>query len=236
MSREIDELREKMRRQFASNVDSVFSAVVTEVDEELFTCTVQRDESVDYYDVRLRGLVNSELQGLAFIPKLESVVLVCRIGTSNELFVVQFTEIDKICFTNNDLTLNLDTEYIDIAKGDNITIHVEESKIELVNGDTKITHEAETLTIDGKDLNINADQTTFNGGGNGAMVKIAELESNLDSLKTYVEAINSALPTAFSAIGASTAAVGANGATSYQGAMASQVILFEDMANDKIKH
>ncbi len=72
MSRELDDIRRKLRAVFGGNNDNVFSGVVTEVDEEEFTCTVQRDEQVDYFDVRLRSLVNSELQGLAFIPKVDS--------------------------------------------------------------------------------------------------------------------------------------------------------------------
>lgn len=103
MSKEIDEIRRKFQSIFSGDGDAVFPAVVTEVNEEEFTCTVKRDEQVDYFDVRLRGLVKAELQGFAFIPKLQSTVLVARIGRSNELFVCQFTEVDKVVFTDNDL-------------------------------------------------------------------------------------------------------------------------------------
>jgi hypothetical protein len=82
---------------------------------------------------------------------------------------------------------------------------------------------------------INAGGMVFNGGENGGMVKLQELQDNLDSLKQYVEAINSALPSAFSAVGAGTAANGATGATSYQGAMAGQTVHLKDMENEKIK-
>ena len=87
----MEELRRKFQERFGDGGDQVFQGVVTEVNEDEFTCTVKRDDQVDYFDVRLRGLVNTDLQGFAFIPRLQSTVLVCRIGKSNELFVCQFT-------------------------------------------------------------------------------------------------------------------------------------------------
>lgn len=116
MSKEIEEIRRKLRDKFSPDNDTVFPVVVTEVNEEDFTCTVMRDDQVNYFDVRLRGLVSSKLQGFAFIPKLESVVLVCRIGHSNELFICQFTEIDKIVFTKSDLSINIDSDVLEIVK------------------------------------------------------------------------------------------------------------------------
>jgi hypothetical protein len=96
--------------------------------------------------------------------------------------------------------------------------------------------DAVNITAGTTKVDINAGGVTFNGGELGGLVKLQELKDNLDSLKQYVEAINTALPTAFNAIGASTAANGATGATSYQGAMAGQAIQIKDMEDAKIKH
>lgn len=169
MSKEIDEIRRKFQSSFNGDGDAVFPAVVTEVNEEEFTCTVNRDEQVDYFDVRLRGLVKAELQGFAFIPKLESIVLVARIGKSNELFVCQFTEIDKVVFTDNDLELKIDLENIDIKKGEKITIHVDAEKLEVVNDKAKVTHEAEALTLlsDQATIKITTGGLTLKKGGSG---------------------------------------------------------------------
>jgi hypothetical protein len=48
--------------------------------------------------------------------------------------------------------------------------------------------------------------------------------------------MNNALPSAFNAIGASTAANGATGAASYQGAMAGKTVQLKDMEDKKILH
>ena len=169
MSKEIDEIRRKFQSIFSGDGDAVFPAVVTEVNEEEFTCTVKRDEQVDYFDVRLRGLVKAELQGFAFIPKLQSTVLVARIGRSNELFVCQFTEVDKVVFTDNDLELKIDLENIDIKKGEKITIHVDAEKLEVVNDKAKVTHEAEALTLlsDEATIKITTGGLTLKKGGSG---------------------------------------------------------------------
>ena len=147
MSKEMEELRRKFHERFGESGDQVFLGTVTEVNEDEFTCTVKRDDQVDYFDVRLRGLVKAELQGFAFIPRLQSTVLVCRIGKSNELFVCQFTEIDKMIFTDNDLEVKVDTENIDIKKGKKITIHVDAGKLEVTNDKVKALHEADKLTV-----------------------------------------------------------------------------------------
>ena len=143
----MEELRRKFHERFGESGDQVFLGTVTEVNEDEFTCTVKRDDQVDYFDVRLRGLVKAELQGFAFIPRLQSTVLVCRIGKSNELFVCQFTEIDKMIFTDNDLEVKVDTENIDIKKGKKITIHVDAGKLEVTNDKVKALHEADKLTV-----------------------------------------------------------------------------------------
>lgn len=90
--------------------------------------------------------------------------------------------------------------------------------------------------IDGVTLEVKKDLFEINGGENGGLVMIKELKENLDALKKFVMKIHSSLPSAFSAVGASTAANGANGATSYNGAMAGQAINFKDMENKKVKH
>jgi hypothetical protein len=91
------------------------------------------------------------------------------------------------------------------------------------------------IKVGGTTAVINAEGITFNGGGLGGLVKLQELKENLNNLKQYVEAMNSALPGAFSAIGASSAANGALGATNYQGAMAGKTVQLKDMENEKIK-
>ena len=80
------------------------------------------------------------------------------------------------------------------------------------------------------------DSVEFNGGDLGGLVKIEKLKKNLENLKSYVETMKSAVSSGLTGVGASTQANGANGASVFDGAMATQSIDFEDMEDTKIKH
>ena len=180
MSKEIDEIRRKLNGLMGDMAAHVIQGVVTEVNEEDFSCTVRVDDAVDYFDVRLRGLVDGGLKGFAFIPKCQSVVLVCPIGGSNELFVCQYTEIDKLIFTDSDLTLTIDTEKLELTRGD-VTITSDGSSTVIEAGDATTT-----VSTDGVELKTGSSTVTVTSGGvtlkkGGAGLK-KTLESMLDAL------------------------------------------------------
>lgn len=180
MSKEIDEIRRKFNEMMGDMVRNVIQGVVTEVNEDEFTCTVRVDDAVDYFDVRLRGLVDGALKGFAFIPKAQSVVLVCPIGGSNELFVCQYTEIDKLIFTDNNLKLTIDTEKLELER-DNVTITSDDSSTVIKAGDATAT-----VNTDGIELKIGSSTITVTSGGltlkkGGAGLK-KTLESMLDAI------------------------------------------------------
>ena len=180
MSKEIDEIRRKLNGMMGDMVRNVIQGVVTQVNEDEFTCTVRVDDAVDYFDVRLRGLVDGALKGFAFIPKAQSVVLVCPIGGSNELFVCQYTEIDKLIFTDNNLKLTIDTEKLELER-DNVTITSDGSSTVI-----KASDATATVNTDGIELKIGSSTITVTSGGltlkkGGAGLK-KTLESMLDAI------------------------------------------------------
>ena len=180
MSKEIDEIRRKLNGMMGDMVRNVIQGVVTEVNEDEFTCTVRVDDAVDYFDVRLRGLVDGALKGFAFIPKAQSVVLVCPIGGSNELFVCQYTEIDKLIFTDNNLKLTIDTEKLELER-DNVTITSDGSSTVI-----KASDATATVNTDGIELKNGSSTITVTSGGltlkkGGAGLK-KTLESMLDAI------------------------------------------------------
>ena len=180
MSKEIDEIRRKFNGMMGDMVRNVIQGVVTEVNEDEFTCTVRVDDAVDYFDVRLRGLVDGALKGFAFIPKAQSVVLVCPIGGSNELFVCQYTEIDKLIFTDNNLKLTIDTEKLELER-DNVTITSDDSSTVI-----KASDATATVNTDGIELKTGSSTITVTSGGltlkkGGAGLK-KTLESMLDAI------------------------------------------------------
>lgn len=197
MDKDIDEIR---RRLFAGNnaADTVFQAVVTKVDEKEFTCQVKRNGTVDYFDVRLRGVIDAGLQGVALIPKLQSTVLVCRIGSSNELFVCQFSEIEKVFFESGATEILLNPDTIEIAKGEKVTVTIAADGITVKTGETtlKAATGGLTLTRGGsglkKTLNnlLSAIQkltVTTGVGPSGPPINIADFIKVQTDLANYLE-------------------------------------------------
>ena len=95
------EAKNAVNRRFKQVGNQSFFACIKEVDSTLRTCTVTVDEVI-YEDVILYATIKKELKGFVFIPKIGSQVMVSRIGGSNELFVLMFSEIDNVLLTIDD--------------------------------------------------------------------------------------------------------------------------------------
>lgn len=147
----------------------VFPAVVKEVDEDLRTCTVRINDNVDFEDVRLYAVIDDSLSGFCLIPAIDSTVLVARIANGNDLYVVSFSEVDKVLGTMGDkMEISLsETEFAYTQKGDaadkNVTLKIADGKV----------------TVDAKEI-------VFNGGKNG-MVNIKDLTTKLNGLVSEIK-------------------------------------------------
>lgn len=202
------------RSLFAGGDQSIsFYARVKSVDPDKRVCVVTDHNGIDYDDVLLYAIENIDLKGFVFIPKVDSNVIVSRIGASNELFISLFSEVDKVLLTI----------------GDNVNVSIDDKELSYESGKTEII-------ATGDAVSIKAPEIAFNGGELGGLVKLEQLKQNLDSLKQMVEAIHSALPGAFTAIGAGAAANGPGGSTAYTTAMTGKTIILTDMENTKVKH
>ncbi|WP_297096370.1 hypothetical protein [uncultured Draconibacterium sp.] len=133
MSERTESIRKKLQEMFTGE-DQVFQATVKEVNEEEFTCTVIFDDELEYTDVRLRSVIDSEKQGFCFIPKQESLVQVGRIANSEQLFVALFSEVDKIILTTGNLELTVDADMIELKKGEKLSVLVTEEEL-TINAD-----------------------------------------------------------------------------------------------------
>ena len=85
-------------------------------------------------------------------------------------------------------------------------------------------------------IEVDTDKIIFNGGNNNGLVKIEELKRNLDTLKNYIMALQSAVSNGLASVGSGTAANGATGEEAFNFAMTGRSINFEDMENANITH
>ena len=97
MSGEADiiELRRRLSGIGRAPGGETFPATVRGVDGDRRTCTVEA-EDVTYDDVLLYAVADAGRRGFCFLPAVGSIVLVSRLGGSNELYVAMFSEVDEV--------------------------------------------------------------------------------------------------------------------------------------------
>ena len=116
MSERTEAIRKKILEMFSGN-DQVFPVTIKSVDEDEFTCTVLFDGELEYTDVRLRSIIDSDKQGFCFIPTVGSMVQVGRIADSEQLFVALFSEVDKVLMNSGSLEVIVDQSKVEVKKG-----------------------------------------------------------------------------------------------------------------------
>lgn len=88
----------------------------------------------------------------------------------------------------------------------------------------------------GSTIKMDKDCITINGGNLGGLVKMEQLNKNINSIKTYCEQLKGAVSAGLEAIGVGTAANGGTGKIRFEGDMSGASIVIEGMEDDKIKH
>ena len=223
----------------------VFPAVVSEVDETARTCKVKVNDNVEFEDVRLYAVVDDSLKGFCLIPAVDSMVLVGRIGNGNELYVVSFSEVDKVLGTIGDnVEIAIDKESLsykcdktEIAiEEESLSCKVDKTEIAVKSNDVQIKMDGVTFAVADKKVTIDADEIDLNGTNNSGVPKVKVIKGNLDAIKNYLTAMDAAIMAGLNGVGAGPTAAGSAGAGAYQGAMAGQEIVFQDMENAKVKH
>lgn len=160
-----------------------FIARVKSVNQEERSCVVAINDKVSYEDVRLFSVLNPELKGFFVIPKVDSLVMVSRIGNSNELFVGLFSEIDKIAGSIGEkLEVSFDEKGLQYMN-DKVKCTISDELVECVNDKV-------TLSIkDNKVSVVGADEITFNEGKNGGLCITPTLTQELEKNNEILQGI-----------------------------------------------
>ncbi|MCH5243413.1 MAG: hypothetical protein J1F29_00745 [Lentimicrobiaceae bacterium] len=207
----------------------VFPAQVTEVNEDMHTCTVLVNDNVELYDVRLYSVTDKDLKGFCLIPAKDSIVLVGRVANNNELFVCSFSVVDKVLGTIGDnVAVAMDKE--------SLTYKCDKTEIEVKSAELTAKIDGVELEVKGNKIKVKADEIELNGGNNNGLAKVDVVKYNLDEIEKYLTAMNTAISMGFNGVGSGLTAAGPAGAGAYNGAMEGQNIVFKDMENKKVKH
>lgn len=157
----------------------VFPAVVKEVDEDLRTCTVRVNDNVDFVDVRLYALADTDLKGFCLIPAVDSTVMVARIANGNELLVTMFSVVDKVVGSIG--------EKVEFS-ADGEQLHYINDKTDITVKSAELAAKLDGVTLEIKDnkVKVDADEISFNGGGNKGLVKVEKLISSLNKIESDI--------------------------------------------------
>jgi hypothetical protein len=119
----IEDLLIKLLEKHSNRLPAmVTTGTVADVDLATHTCTVERDDRPELFNVRLNA---SEYTGnrMVNIPAIDSVVLVCMIeNDAAEAYLLACSEIDKVLVEIGDTKLELTADGTLIGKGSD-TLH-----------------------------------------------------------------------------------------------------------------
>lgn len=204
----MNNIAEAIRRMAQGGRQTVsLVCTVDAVDKETRTvdCT-PLDEGAPLLGVNLQANQGSKF-GVVIYPRVGSFVVVGFVADGSAGIVLMTDDIESI-------------EIVVSDKTSRVLIDEERVRIDV---DRETSAE---LTKEG---------VVLNGGCLRGLVKISELEDNLNQLKTYVETLKSATSSGISAVGAAMGANGATGAGVFDGEMAAASISFKNMENERVK-
>lgn len=219
-SKQMDTIRQMFNNRLAGAAENSLYATIKEVDEAKRTCKAEIGNIV-YEDILLYSVENADLKGFVFIPAIDSIVLVSKVGT-DRMFVASFSEIDKVIFTLNDLELMIDADNIDLKKGEKVTVHVDAKTMKFQN--------------DASTIEVNPDVMLFNGGDLGGLVKIQELTDKINALVDAFNDHTHMIPSGTFLVGAQAGVLNPTPVSVQKTTGPAQSFKKGDYENKKVKH
>ncbi len=218
----IADIIRKLAQGGSQTVSLVCTVDSVDKDARTVDCT-PLDEGAPLLGVNLQANQESTV-GVVVYPRVGSFVVVGFVaeGSAGVVLLTDDIESVEVVISDETTTAVLDEDGVRINVGDKVSADMSADSVICKVGDNTSAE----LTNDG---------IVLNGGSLRGLVKIDELEDNLDQLKKYVETMKKAISTGIKAVGVSTAASGPTGATAFDGAMASAMINFKNMENEKVK-
>jgi hypothetical protein len=97
----------------------VFIATVKSVDADACTCDADA-MGITWNDIRIRSQAQAG-KVITVLPKVDSSILVARIGNSNELYVAAFSEVDQVLWQIGDASFKFTEAGAEMVKKDKTT-------------------------------------------------------------------------------------------------------------------
>lgn len=89
----------------------VMIGTVKEVDEDEYTCVIEREGEPELHGVRLNAVIDKEVEDcFRVIPAKGSYVLVLSMGEATEGVIIATSKIDKVTIRTGDVTMNVSAD------------------------------------------------------------------------------------------------------------------------------
>lgn len=191
---------------------------------EPYTMDVRMTNGAEVLGIVL-GIVDNGNMGVLFIPQVGArVMLAVPDGEASSMFPICYDKIEQTVIT---YALGEDADQIS-ANADGITIN---------RGDYTCNITKENISLScagGASFEIADDTITMNGGQLNGLVKLQELQNNLNSIKSYCDQLNMAISAGFAAAMPNPAQAPNTPSSAFATSMAGVAIILQDMENKKI--
>lgn len=179
--KKIDELSRAVDKRFSRASTQSFFARVKSVDDKKRICVVTVGE-LEYVDVLLYSTVKADLKGVHCIPKIGSQVVVSRLQGTDNLFVSQYSEVDKIIITIGDkVTAEMDDKSVDV-KVNETEVKITDKGLTLVKGSFGLLKTLESLCDAITKLTVSTAV-----GASTPPINLADFTKIKTELKNYME-------------------------------------------------
>jgi hypothetical protein len=99
------------------NGSSVIAATVKSVNKTNNTCSIIDSDDLEMQGVRLQSIIDDNQKGCKHYPKVDSVVLVEKLGDKGEMFVLMMSEIEEVNYSIGTTLFKQHSNGFQIEKG-----------------------------------------------------------------------------------------------------------------------
>ncbi len=111
-------LKQLVDERIKEYAEQTLLASVLEVNEDERSCRCAYG-AVELDDVRLNSIIIDKPTGLVLIPKVGSIVLLGKVGLSNERYIAQYSQVDKLIYKGEKVQLMIDDQNGEIIFNEN---------------------------------------------------------------------------------------------------------------------
>lgn len=156
------DIKEYLRDVLGAGDYEILDGIVSGISED--SVDVDIDEDVTVEGVRLRAVADDQMTGIILVPTKGSQVVFAKVRGLPEYVLLKHSGLDKVI----------------VKVAQSISANCPE-----------VILEADNITVRAKDVKLDAEQTTINGGSNKGLAKVESIASRMNLVENDINALKS---------------------------------------------